>query len=173
MVGQPSLTFRNILADLPHANWAVCDGSCHSANQIPLTAIADSAMLADIMTLHFNKTAQKQRRRYLRNHLTRSEAILWKYLSRRQKLGFKFRRQYSVDQFVIDFYCPELKLAVEVDGEIHFIGKAPEYDRTRQSYIESFGIRFFRITNEDITTSLDGVLEQIAAKIEQLQQSVN
>jgi very-short-patch-repair endonuclease len=121
-----------------------------------------------VMTLHFNKTSQKEKRRFLRSHLPKPEAILWKHLSRRQMLGYKFRRQYSVDQFVMDFYCPELKLAVEVDGDTHFIGKAPEYDNARQLYIESFGIRFVRVRNADVCDSLESVLFEIQSAIERL-----
>jgi very-short-patch-repair endonuclease len=70
------------------------------------------------VTLHFNTTLQKQRRRFLRSHLPKAEAVLWTHLSRRQMLGYKFRRQYSVEQYIIDFYCPELKLAIEIDVNV-------------------------------------------------------
>ena len=65
-------------------------------------------------------------------------------------LGYKFKRQYSVDHFVIDFYCPELKLAVEVDGESHNNPEQREYDIKRQKYLESFNIIFVRIKDEDL-----------------------
>ena len=123
------------------------------------------------MTVHFNRTSQKQRRRFLRNHLSKPEAILWSHLSRHQMLGCKFRRQYSVDQYMIDFYCPELKLAVEVDGECHFTEHAKEHDRSRQEYIETFGIRFFRVTNADVLENLYGVLEKIAARILEIEKA--
>jgi very-short-patch-repair endonuclease len=121
------------------------------------------------VTLHFNITPLKKRRRYLRHHLPKVEAILWMRLSRRQMLGYQFRRQYSVDQFVIDFYCPELRLAIEVDGESHFTPRATAYDSLRQAHIESFGIRFLRITNEDIYRSLDAVLDEIAETIRRIE----
>jgi very-short-patch-repair endonuclease len=117
------------------------------------------------MTLHFNITPLKKRRRYLRSHLPKAEVILWMHLSNRQMLGYKFRRQYSVDKFVIDFYCPELRLAIEVDGDSHFTPAARVYDRGRQHHIESFGIRFLRVMNEDVYHNFDTVLDEIAATI--------
>jgi len=87
------------------------------------------------------------------------------HLSRRQMLGYKFRRQYGVDQYVIDFYCPELKLAIEVDGECHFTAPATEHDRKRQKYIETFGIRFLRVMSTDVLSNLHGMLHEIATEI--------
>ena len=78
------------------------------------------------MVEHYNKPNMKQRRKVLRNAMTQAEIIVWSKLSRRQMHGYKFRRQYSVDQYVIDFYCPELKLAIEVDGDSHFMEAAEE-----------------------------------------------
>ncbi len=75
--------------------------------------------------------------------------------------GFKFRRQYSVNQYVIDFYCPELKLAIEIDGDSHFSIAAQRYDSERQKFIESFGIQFLRFVNNDIYENVDGVLLMI------------
>lgn len=76
----------------------------------------------------------------IRRNLCKAEAIMWRYLSRRQMLGYKFRRRYGVDQYVIDFYCPELKLAVEIDGETHFRAGPKEYDEIRQKHLEQYGI---------------------------------
>ena len=65
-------------------------------------------------------------------------------------LGYKFKRQYSVDHFVIDFYCSELKLAVEVDGESHNNPEQRKYDIKSQKYLEKFNIKFVRIKDEDL-----------------------
>jgi len=80
--------------------------------------------------------------------------------------GERFLRQYSVDQYVLDFYCPKLKLAIEIDGDSHFIPGAEEQDKARQDYIEAFGIRFLpaspaggRFTNDDIYKNIDGVCQ--------------
>ncbi len=90
-----------------------------------------------------------------------AEIILWSKLKGRGLKKLKFRRQYGVGRYVIDFYCPELKLAIEVDGDSHFSDKAKEYDLKRQKYIENFGIKFIRFTNEDIYQNLEGVLEEV------------
>ena len=67
----------------------------------------------------------------------------------RRLLGYKFKRQYSVDQYVMDFYCSELKFAVELDGESHDSLMQKEYDAKRQKYLEDYGIEFIRITNDE------------------------
>ena len=71
------------------------------------------------MTKHFNKLSEKGKRRNLRQNQTEAEKLVWRFLRKRQLLETKFKRQFSVDHFVIDFYCPELKLAVELDGASH------------------------------------------------------
>jgi len=121
------------------------------------------------MTEHYNKSTMKERRRGLRKNLSKAEAIMWKHLSRRQMHGCKFRRPYSVDQYVLDFYCPELKLAIEVDGDSHFATGAEEYDKERQEHIEAYRIRFLRFTNVDVCENLDGVCQDIFDTIEENQ----
>jgi very-short-patch-repair endonuclease len=113
------------------------------------------------MTRIFNKTSEKEKRRQLRNSMTEEEVILWSRLKSRQIGGFKFRRQYGVGPFVVDFYCPEKKLALEVDGGGHFEDESIIKDRKRQKAIEQFGIRFVRISNLDIRKNLQGVLISI------------
>ena len=80
--------------------------------------------------------------------------------------GQRFLRQYGVEEYVLDFYCPKLKFAIEVDGDSHFVSGAEEYDKARQEYIESFGIQFIRFTNDEICKNLDGVCQEIYEKIE-------
>lgn len=101
-----------------------------------------------IMTKHFNKTSEKEKRRLLRKQQTFTEKILWTHLRNRQALGYKFRRQYSVEHYRIDFYCPELNLAIELDGEVYNGPDQKKYDKVRQEYLEAFGITFIRIKNE-------------------------
>ena len=114
------------------------------------------------MTRFFNKSEEKEKRRRLRNDAPAAESIVWKKLMRRHVHGFKFRRQYSVGPYVIDFYCPALKLAVEIDGDSHFVADANRSDESRQAYIESFGIHFLRFTNEQVYRELNNVLEKIS-----------
>lgn len=109
-----------------------------------------------------NNKKQKELRRRLRNIPTTTEQTLWKYLKNKQIADCKFRRQYSVGPFVIDFYCPELSLAIEVDGPSHSYNKKTiDYDNRRQKHIESLDIRFLRITNDDIIDNLVDVLDEI------------
>jgi len=84
--------------------------------------------------------------------------------------GVRFRRQYSVGRYVIDFYCPELKLAIEVDGESHFREGAEEYDTFRQQQIEYYGIRFLRFMNSEVYNNLHGVLETIYQTVTDMRQ---
>ena len=87
------------------------------------------------------------KRKTFRRNMTKAEVFLWVQLKNKQILGCKFRRQHSIGSFVVDFYCPKLKLALEVDGESHFTKEAVEDDKRREEYIKSFGIRFLRVTN--------------------------
>ena len=106
----------------------------------------------------------KHRRRLLRSNLTEAEKILWSCLKDKKLSGrYKFRRQYSVGYYVIDFYCPEQKLAVEVDGDSHAGVERIEYDTMRQKLIEDFGIRFLRFTNIEVKSHLTRVLKIIAS----------
>jgi very-short-patch-repair endonuclease len=102
----------------------------------------------------------------LRRNLPKAEVILWSRLKNKELDGYKFRRQYSVGRFVIDFYCPRLKLAIEVDGDSHFSQESEVCDRERQRFIESFKISFLRFTNKDIYENLDGVLATIKTRME-------
>ena len=97
----------------------------------------------------------------LRKEHTASEEILWQALRRKQLDGRKFRRQNPIGAFVVDFYCPEERLAIEVDGGIH--ESQVEADRLRQEIIESLGIRFVRVTAEEVETSLPNILSKIRA----------
>jgi very-short-patch-repair endonuclease len=100
--------------------------------------------------------------------MSKAEVLLWTHLSRKQMLGYKFRRQYGVDRYVIDFYCPKLKLAIEIDGPSHVEQGADEYDRMRQSYIEGLGIRFLRFRSDEVYEDMEGVLHAIVMKIKDL-----
>ncbi len=75
--------------------------------------------------------------------------------------GVRFRRQHSVGNYILDFYCPERKIAIEIDGSQHFENKALKYDAKRTLYLESLGILVLRFTNADINTNIKGVLMKI------------
>jgi very-short-patch-repair endonuclease len=99
--------------------------------------------------------------------MPKSEVLLWTKLKNRQMQGERFLRQYSVDQYVLDFYCPRLKLAI-VDGDSHFTRAAEEHDKERQEYIEALSIKFLRFTNSDVCDNLDGVCQMIYEEIERM-----
>jgi very-short-patch-repair endonuclease len=120
---------------------------------------------------HFNRPTEKSKRRQLRRDQTPAEELVWRFLRNRRTKNFKFRRQYSVDKFVIDFYSPELKLAVEIDGDIHDLPTQKEHDIARQSYLEGFGIKFIRIRNEELFTNTDKAFDRIEEMIKVLEQS--
>lgn len=117
------------------------------------------------MTQIYNKSAEKAKRRQLRANMPLPEIILWSKLKGRG-IGQKFRRQYSVGAFVLDFCCPILKLAIEVDGDSHYSDEGRIKDEERQKIIENYGFTFLRFTNNEITENLDGVLSEIARFIQ-------
>ena len=114
------------------------------------------------MTEFFNRPTEKAMRRQLRKAMPKAEVLVWSRLRGKQLCGYKFRRQYSVGPYSIDFYCPAAKLAIELDGDSHFHPVEQRYDSQRQRYIESFGIRCLRFTNSEIYENLEGVLETVA-----------
>ena len=113
------------------------------------------------MTQIYNKTETKDKRRALRRSMPPAEVILWSKLWGKGMKGYKFRRQYSVGPYIVDFYCAELKLAIEIDGESHYIDDAEARDQKRQECIGATGIHFVRFTNSDIYGRLEGVLDRI------------
>lgn len=97
-----------------------------------------------------NPKRTKKKRQYLRNNMTKWEIRLWHDLKQRKMLGFKVRRQYGVKNFVIDFYCPELKLGIEVDGEIHFEYGRRNHDHRKDKLLEDLGIKVIRLSTIDL-----------------------
>ena len=122
------------------------------------------------MTKHYNKKSEQEKRRSLRKNMTYCEKIVWSNL-RKKQLGYRFLRQYSVDHFVIDFYCPELKLAVEVDGESHNNPEQTEYDIKRQKYLERFNIKFVRIKDEELLGNPNQAFKKIEDSIKLLEKN--
>ncbi|MEH2024730.1 endonuclease domain-containing protein [Nostoc sp.] len=99
--------------------------------------------------------------RQMRGEPTPAEKLLWQKLRDKQILGFKFRRQQTIDRFIVDFYCNEARLVVEVDGEIH--DYTQEEDAIRQEFLESLGLQIVRFRNEDVLERMEGVLQDIGA----------
>ena len=107
----------------------------------------------------------KSRRKELRNNPTRAEAFLWAHLRRRQILGKKFRRQYSVGRYIVDFFCVECALAIELDGAGHYQELRQTYEAERTAFLNASGIEVMRFENRIVYENLEAVLESIRAAI--------
>ncbi|SEB50100.1 Very-short-patch-repair endonuclease [Maribacter dokdonensis] len=105
----------------------------------------------------------------LRNNMTLGEIALWREI-KGKKLGHKFSRQIPIDQYIVDFYCKDLQLAIEVDGSIHFKEGHEEKDRKRQARLASLGVNMIRFSDSDVKNNLSSVLEEIKEYIEELEQ---
>jgi very-short-patch-repair endonuclease len=106
----------------------------------------------------------KQHARDLRKHGTFSEVLLWKKLQKRQMQNYNFRRQKPIDKYIVDFFCPELNLAIEIDGVTH--GFKDKYDEARQKKLEGLGVKFLRFTETQIRDNLWAALKVIEEWIE-------
>ncbi len=109
----------------------------------------------------FNRKNLKEKRKHLRNNPTQAEAFLWGYLKNSQLEGRKFRRQTSIKNFIVDFYCPEENLVIELDGDFHFDEKAIKDDKRRTQRLEEEGLNVLRFENQEILLHLDNVLSVI------------
>jgi len=106
-------------------------------------------------------TKLKEFARQLRNNSTKSEIRLWYYLKGKQRLGYDFHRQKPIDSFIIDFYCCDLLLAIELDGITHTFEGAVEKDNARDERLRSFGITILRFEDSIVFKNIDLVLEEI------------
>lgn len=104
------------------------------------------------------------RRKELRNNGTPQEIILWNQL-KSSKIGFKFRRQHSIGGYIVDFYCPSKKLAIEIDGAQHLETDSIQYDKNRTEFLNSLGIKVLRFYNNEIDKSIEGVLLKIKEEL--------
>jgi len=103
--------------------------------------------------------------RKLRNNSTKSEIFLWNHLKGKQIKGYDFHRQKPIGNYIVDFYCNELLLAIEIDGESHYGNE--EKDEKRQKEIEKYGVRFLRFDEGEIYYNLDNVVKTIVEWVEQ------
>ena len=108
----------------------------------------------------FNTENTKENRRKLKKEMTEAELLLWKYI-RNDSLGVRFRRQYGIGYYIADFYSPSIKLVIELDGSGHFTPEGLEYDKIREKFMKSLGIKTLRFNNNDVLTNIEGVLEEI------------
>jgi very-short-patch-repair endonuclease len=102
------------------------------------------------------------RARELRRPMTPQEAKLWQCLRRKQLYGIKFRRQHPMGRFILDFFCYQHRLVIEIDGGFHAEPEQQRYDEARTEWLEGLGQRVIRFTNRDIDTNIEVVLQEIA-----------
>jgi very-short-patch-repair endonuclease len=148
-------------------------GGC--ADQVPLDSGADGAV-APVNPSRFkscfmrdpkvlNSKSKKQSRKELRNWGTAAEAVLWTYLQKDKILGKKFRRQESIGPYIVDFYCPESRLIIELDGASHFRETRSVYEATRTRYLEEQGFRIIRFENRVLYKAPEFVLDKIREEL--------
>jgi len=111
--------------------------------------------------IHNRKELEKWRKE-LRNNSTAAESHLWKQLQKSQLKGRKFRRQHSIKNFIVDFYCPSERLIIELDGQYHFTPQQQKYDLYRQGVLERLGFTVLRFENKMVFNLMPGVLMKIS-----------
>lgn len=112
------------------------------------------------MTVLYNQKYLKQHRRDLRKRMTQSETLLWSRLRGGQS-GVRFRRQYSVGNYIVDFCCPRLKFVVELDGITHQDEKVQDHDSRKEKYLSSRGFVVLRFSDNEVLENTDSVLDVI------------
>ncbi len=112
------------------------------------------------MQIIHNIKAKTQVRKLLRKSSTPQEIILWSRL-RRKQLNYRFRRQHSIGKYIVDFYCPEMKLVIELDGWQHRKENNGGYDIERTKFLESLGCKILRFWNNDVNKNIEGVILKI------------
>ncbi|WP_417592942.1 endonuclease domain-containing protein [Owenweeksia hongkongensis] len=122
---------------------------------------------------HYNPKLQKYALKN-RSTMTKAEACIWKYaLSRKQILGFQFRRQRPIENYIVDFVCLPLKLIIEVDGYSHLIPENEVNDKTREERLVTFGFTVVRFKDEEVLRQINMVREHIEGWINKLNTEKN
>lgn len=109
----------------------------------------------------YNQKTLYDRRKELRRRETEAEKLLWKYLRKKQINNLKVYRQYSIGPYIVDFFCPEANLAVEIDGSSHDHREAKDYDRERTNYLSNFDVKVIRFRNEEVLAGITEVVSRI------------
>ena len=112
-----------------------------------------------------NPRNTKLQRQSLRREMTSSEELLWDRVRGKQLLGLRFKRQYGLGPYILDFYVPQVKLCIEVDGGIHNSKEVKEKDLNRDAFMNENGIRVLRFRNEEIENEIESVVEIIKREI--------
>lgn len=115
----------------------------------------------------FNNKLLKNRRRELRINQTEAEGKLWEFIRSRKLNGFKFYRQFSIGGHVLDFYCPKIRLGIELDGNLHVEKEKILYDEDRTRILQSSNIQIIRFWNNDVLDNIETVLGKINNALDQ------
>ena len=109
-----------------------------------------------------NPKNTKTLRQELRASATPAEKLLWQYIKEKQIYNYRFRRQHGVGPYILDFYCPSLRLGIELDGNVHDDVIVQEHDLEREKYLKEIaGIHVLRFENEEVTSNTEAVVEVI------------
>lgn len=104
----------------------------------------------------------KEVRRQLRKSMTQAERMIWARV-RNNQLGNRFLRQYSIGYYIIDFYCPKLRLAIEIDGKQHTATETKLYDQDRDTYLNNLGIQILRFWNDEVLKDIENIISKISS----------
>jgi very-short-patch-repair endonuclease len=118
--------------------------------------------------LYYGNRELVRRARKLRSNMTKAEIILWSRLRSKQINGYKFRRQQPLLDYIVDFYCKDLKLIIEVDGEIHSLPEKTNYDLKRDKILKINGYNIIHLTNLEIETELDSTINKLILYINEI-----
>ena len=122
--------------------------------------------ISDLLMMGYYGNRELVRKaRILRSNMTRAEIILWSRLRSKKIDGYKFRRQQPIFDYVVDFYCDELKLIIEVDGEIHFLSEKTDSDIKRDKLLKINGYHILRLSNLEIETEIDSTIYKLRSFI--------
>ncbi len=103
--------------------------------------------------------------RKLRKNQTEAEKILWHKIRKKQINNLSFYRQKIIGNYIVDFYCPNIKLVIEIDGDLHYTDDSKKYDKVRERYLKNLGLRIYRVNNIDIYKNLEGVLDGLYLEV--------
>lgn len=109
----------------------------------------------------YNSKNLKELKRKLRRDQTTAEGILWEKLRKKRISGYKFYRQYSIGNYILDFYCPKLRVGIEVDGGYHDSQSVKDLDEYRTRTLEDMGVKIIRFTNEEVLLDINKVMSEI------------
>jgi very-short-patch-repair endonuclease len=142
------------------------DGRFKSLHHSPSTLRGEGRGEGERIEASFMKRPNIGTSRYLRRNQTDAEKKLWGVLRNRGIAGIKFRRQFPVDKFILDFYAPDIRLCIEADGGQHYTEEGKQHDAGRTTILADSGVQVLRFSDRDILSNIEGVCEMIQRAVE-------